>query len=235
MRFKHSFVTLFTLGALMLPQMLSASDFEWRLNLNLRSHSDPYGYRYGLVNRFGMMESDVMLILNRVYEPSDAYMIFRLAELSGIPPEYVLRVYHDRRHYGWYDIAIFLGIHPQMQEFIILRNHHDMRDAYYDYNYRRKERYEERYRPPVVEYRPAPRHYVEPQRHYEPPRHESKRYESEHRKPERHESKREVRQEPERRPDMRTQQRPLEQKQPRPSQKGERGDDKRYEEGRGHR
>lgn len=232
MRFKHSFVTLFALGTLLLPHVLDASDFEWRLSLNLRSNSDPYGYRYGLVNRFGMMESDVMLILNRVYEPSDAYMIFRLAELSGRPPEYVLRVYHDRRHYGWYDIAMFLGIHPHMQEFIILRNHHDMRDVYYDYNYRRKERYEERYRPPVVEYRPTPRHYEPEPRHYESPRHESKHYEPQRRE----EPKHEVRKEVERRSESRSAQRPSEpERQARPSSKEERRDDNRYDEGRGHR
>ena len=142
---------------------LCASDFEWRLSLNLRAQSDPYGYRYGLMHRFGRDESHVMSILNRVYEPADAYMVFRLAELSGFSPEYVLGVYHDRRHYGWHDIASVLGIHSDRHDFIFFREHHDMREVYYDYNYRRKERYEERYYPPVQH------HYVpQPKKHYAP-------------------------------------------------------------------
>lgn len=183
MKLKDIFVVLFAMSTLILPHTLTASDFEWRLNLNLRSHSDPYGYRYGLINRFGIMESDVMLILNRVYEPADAYMILRLAELSGLSPEYVLQVYYDRRQHGWYDIALYLGIRSDMNDFIILRERHDMRDIYYEYNSRRKERYEERYRPPVqYRYVPVqPKHYTQPQKNdvpepqrYEQPRHESK-------------------------------------------------------------
>lgn len=182
MHFKYIFVVLIAMSAFILPDTLKASDFEWRLNLNLRSHSDPYGYRYGLVNRFGIMESDVILILNRVYEPADAYMILRLAEISGLSPEYVLQVYYDRRQNGWYDIALYLGIRSDMHDFIILRERHDMRDIYYEYNNRRKERYEERYIPSHPQrYVPIPpKHYTPPQKHYvpEPQRHEQPRHES---------------------------------------------------------
>ena len=173
MYLKKSFLTLLMINSLVLPCMLSAGDFEWQVNLNLYSQSDPYAYRHGLANRFNVMENDVVLILDRVYEPSDAYMIYRLAELSGRSPEYVLGVYYNRRSYGWEDMAVYLGIRPQVQEFIILRERHDMRDIYYDYNYRRKERYEERYYYPrthIIEHRP-PSHY----RHVPPPRHEPPR------------------------------------------------------------
>ncbi len=71
----------------------TASDFEWRHALNLQAQSDPYRYRYGLMQRFGTDESQVITILSRVYEPSDAYMVFRLAELSGYSSEEVLRIY----------------------------------------------------------------------------------------------------------------------------------------------
>ncbi len=164
MRWKHLGFVLMTLASLWVPSTLNAMDFEWRLSLNLRAQSDPYGYRYGLMNRFAMPESEVIMILNRVYEPADAYMIFRLAELSGHSPEYVLRIYHERRHLGWHDISYILGIRPDRQEFIVLRDYHDMRDVYYDYNFRRKERYEERYRAA-----PMPKHYVPAPRHYTPP------------------------------------------------------------------
>ena len=173
MRFKQIFAILLVASSFILPHTLQASDFEWRLSLNLRAHSDPYGYRYGLVNRFGMNEPDIMLILNRVYEPADAYMIFRLAELCGRSPEYVLRIYHERRAYGWSDIAYVLGIRSDRHDFIILREHHDMREVYYEYNNRRKERYEERYVPqPQKHYTPSQKHYVPEPKRYEQPRRE---------------------------------------------------------------
>lgn len=195
MHFKYIFAIAITMSTFILPPTLSASDFEWRLTLNLRSHSDPYGYRYGLVNRFGMNEPDVLLILNRVYEPADAYMIFRLAELSGLSPEYILNVYYERRHHGWHDIALFLGIRADRHDFIVLRERHDMREVYYEYNNRRKERYEERYVPPVQH-----RYVPPPQKHYapHPQRHEQPHHRSAPVVQERHEPKR---QEPQRKPE----------------------------------
>ena len=98
------------LGTLILSSSaLMAAEFDWIVSLNVRSNEDPYSYRYGLVDRFGYREPEVMVILTSVYAPADAYMIFRLAELSGRTPESVLRVYRDRRNRGWGDIAYHLG------------------------------------------------------------------------------------------------------------------------------
>ncbi len=56
MKLKQSLFSLLALGALVAP--LSAGvDFEWRLSLNNRYHADPYGYRYGLADRFRLPES----------------------------------------------------------------------------------------------------------------------------------------------------------------------------------
>ena len=176
MRLKPIVALLLTGAFFIVPHTLDASDFEWRHPLNLRANTDPYGYRYGLIQRFGMSESDVVHILNRVYEPADAYMVFRFAELSGYSPEYVLRIYHERRPYGWSDIAHFLGIHVDAHDFTVFRERHDMREVYYVYNDKRKERYEERYRPPVQHhYVPPKKHYAPPQTHHKPHRHEQPR------------------------------------------------------------
>lgn len=157
-----------------------ASDYEWRFNLNLKAQTDPYGYRYGLMNRFIISESTVVSILNRVYEPADAYMIFRFAELSGHSAEYVLHVYYERRHYGWNDIAYALGIGVYRNDFIVLKQYHDMREVYYDYNYRRKERYEERYQPPHHHYTPEPKKHYAPLPKHPAPASKPQRYESPH-------------------------------------------------------
>ena len=150
------------LGLMMLSSSSSvAADFDWMVNLNVRSHADPYGYRYSLVDRFGYREPEVMVILTSVYDPADAYMIFRLAELSGRPPEYILRVYQERRHHGWGDVGHHLGIRIDGNEFMELRERYDTR-----YIYLPRGHYEDRRNMPVRKV------YIEPRRdeHYQPER-----------------------------------------------------------------
>ncbi len=212
MYFKKSFLTFLTLSSLVVPCLVDASDFQWRVSLNLRSSSDPYAYRYGLANRFAMEESDVIVVLDHVREPSDAYMVLRLAELSGRPVDYVLRVYNDRMHYGWNDVALYLGINPQMQEYVILKQRHDMQDTYYVRNYPHQEYYEERYPESnivIIErttpYR-YPRYLAPPPRRHEPPRFEHREH---HDYPQRgHEQQRPPRQDSQRPSHTEQQQRP---------------------------
>lgn len=142
MKLKQSLFSLLALGALVAP--LSAGvDFEWRLSLNNRYHADPYGYRYGLADRFRLPESRVIVILDSVREPADAYMIFRLAELSGRPYDYVLSVYRQNRYSSWVEIASLVGVIVSSNDFNELRHHHDLRDDY-RYDSRRYDRYEDR-------------------------------------------------------------------------------------------
>lgn len=142
MKLKQSLFALLALGALVAP--LSAGvDFEWRLSLNNRYHADPYGYRYGLADRFRLPESRVIVILDSVREPADAYMIFRLAELSGRPYDYVLSVYRQNRYSSWVEIASLVGVIISSRDFDDLRHRHDLRDDY-RYDSRRYDRYEDR-------------------------------------------------------------------------------------------
>lgn len=144
MKLKQSLFSLLALGVLMAPLSLSAEvDFEWRLSLNNRYHADPYGYRYGLADRFRMPESRVIIILDSVREPADAYMIFRLAELSGKPYDYVLSVYRQNQYSSWAEIASLVGIIISSNDFNTLRRHHDLRDDY-RYDSRRQNRYEDK-------------------------------------------------------------------------------------------
>lgn len=156
---------------------LLAADFDWMVSLNVRSHSDPYSYRYGLIDRFGYREHDVIVILDSVYAPADAYMIFRLAELSHRPPEYILHLYRERRHHGWGDIAHHLGIRFDSNDYIILRERHDMRT-----HYRPPVHYEERrYREPVRRVVPEPKHHEERRVERKEPTREPLRRESDRR------------------------------------------------------
>jgi len=107
---------------------LVAADFDWMVNLNLRSDSDPYAYRSGLASRFGLPESQLSVVLNSVGAPADAYMVLRLSELSGRSHEDVLRYYQANKHKGWGAMAKDLGIKPGSSEFKALKAGHDMRD-----------------------------------------------------------------------------------------------------------
>lgn len=142
MKLKQSVCSLIALCAFALP--LSASvDFEWRLSLNNRYHADPYGYRYGLVDRFRLPESRVVVILDSVRDPADAYMIFRLAELSGKSYNHVLNVYRQNRYASWFEIASLVGVVVDSRDFNELRHRHDLRDDY-RFDSRRQDRYEDR-------------------------------------------------------------------------------------------
>lgn len=127
MLLKKSFLALCS-TVLLSSSVLLAADFDWMANLNLRSDSNPVGYRSSLASRFGTSETQLSLILKSVGAPADAYMVLRLAELSGKHPDYVLKEYQAKKHQGWGVLAKDLGIKPGSAGFKALKSGHDMRD-----------------------------------------------------------------------------------------------------------
>lgn len=126
MKFKK--ILLSVCGFAMLgSSVLLGADFDWMAALNMRSSSDPYGYKSGLSSRFGTSETQLGLILKSVGAPADAYMVLRLAELSGRHPDYVLKQYQAKKHKGWGVLAKDLGIKPGSSGFKALKGGHDMR------------------------------------------------------------------------------------------------------------
>ncbi|WP_041963550.1 hypothetical protein [Sulfurospirillum cavolei] len=126
MQLKRSLIRM-TVIALLGVSSLVAADFDWMMNLNLRSDSDPVRYRSDLLSRFRMPEAQLGVILKSVGAPADAYMVLRLAELSGRSPDYVLQEYHKHHKQGWGAMAQSLGIKPGSSEFKALKGGHDMR------------------------------------------------------------------------------------------------------------
>lgn len=171
MRLKLRVFSLLALTTLAMPISLSAEiDFEWRISLNNHFHSDPYGYRHGLIDRFHLPESRIVVILDSVREPADAYMIFRLAELSGRPYDHVLNVYRQNRYASWLEIASLVGIVVSSHDFDTLRHRHDLRDDH-RFDSRRYNRYEDKRVVIRREETYNPRIYQEQQRlHKEPER-----------------------------------------------------------------
>ena len=107
----------------------AAGDFDWLSNLNVQAEADSSGYRVRLATRFHIGDAEVKAVIGSVDEPSDAYMIFRLGELSHHSVDDVVRVYSADRRKGWGVIAKRLGIKPGSKEFHALKGGHDLNNG----------------------------------------------------------------------------------------------------------
>ncbi len=103
-----------------------AGDFDWMNDLNIRAEADPSGFRVQLATRFKIGNAEINTVINSVEKPADAYMMFRLGEMSHQPTDYVVRQYRSSRGRGWGVLAKSLGIKPGSKEFHALKNGHDL-------------------------------------------------------------------------------------------------------------
>jgi len=99
----------------------SAGDFDWLDNIDVKAQADSSGYRFSLASRFKVGDAQVSAVIGAVDRPSDAYMIFRLGELSHRPVARVMEVYRANRRQGWGVMAKRLGIKPGSPEFHALK------------------------------------------------------------------------------------------------------------------
>ena len=81
--------------------MVAAGDFDWVKDLNIRAEADQSGFRVGLATRFKIGDAQVNAVLGNVERPADAYMVLRLGEMSGKPPEYVMKHYKSGKGKDW--------------------------------------------------------------------------------------------------------------------------------------
>ena len=77
----------------------AAGDFGWVTDFNLRAYADPTGFRAQLAARFQIGEAQITAVLGNVPSPADAYLVFRLGEMSRQPTDYVLNIkpLHNQR------------------------------------------------------------------------------------------------------------------------------------------
>ena len=104
----------------------TADDFDWTRDLNIRAQADPSGYSAQLSTRFKIGNAQVKVVLGNVDRPSDAYMVFRLGEMSSRSTDYVLSKYSAGKSKGWGALAKNLGIKPGSKEFHALKNGGDL-------------------------------------------------------------------------------------------------------------
>ena len=90
-------------------------------NVNVQARSDMDGFSVKVSAQFGVPESQVRVVLRKVNEPADAFMIFELGRMSKKSVEIVLQTYESRKGRGWGALAKELGIKPGSAEFHALK------------------------------------------------------------------------------------------------------------------
>ena len=114
---------------LLVSSITEARDFDWVPDFNIKAEGDPSGFRARLRARFKIGNAEVEAVLDDVEKPADAYMVFRLGEMSGQPPEDVVEKYKAGKGKGWGALAKSLGIKPGSSEFHALKRSDDLYDA----------------------------------------------------------------------------------------------------------
>jgi len=106
--------------------VVAAGDFDWARDLNVRAEADHSGFRAQLSTRFKIGDAQVKVVLGNVDRPADAYMVFRLGEMSSRSTDYVLSKYRIKKSKGWGALAKSLGIKPGSREFHALKQGSDL-------------------------------------------------------------------------------------------------------------
>ena len=110
----------------LLGSSAAAGDFDWVKDFNIWAQADPTDFRARIAARFQIGDAQITAVLGNVSSPADAYIAFRLGEMSRQPTDYVLRQYKTSKGKGWGVIAQSLGIKPGSAEFHALKNGQDL-------------------------------------------------------------------------------------------------------------
>lgn len=111
---------------LFLAASAAAGDFDWAGDFNLRAGKNPRDFRARLAIRFQAGDEQVSAVIDDVSKPSEAYIVFRLEEMSGQPLDRVMAEYEFCRKKGWDAIAKRLGIRPGSKEFRAMKAGQDL-------------------------------------------------------------------------------------------------------------
>ena len=123
---KRMIVLVLSLVLLLAASAQAAQDFAWVNDFNIQAQADPTGFRARLATRFRIGDAEISAVIGNVANPADAYIVFRLGEMSGRPYDRVLREYKTSKGKGWGVIAKSLGIKPGSKEFHALKRSQDL-------------------------------------------------------------------------------------------------------------
>lgn len=118
----RSIVIVSVMSAFLFSPALAGDGLDAFLgDLNVRARADMNDFSATVSAQFGVPEAHVKIVLGRVSEPADAFMVFQLGLMSHYPYERVLQVYEGKKGKGWGVIAQALGIKPGSPEFHALK------------------------------------------------------------------------------------------------------------------
>ncbi len=120
------FLAIFLLIQTAFIPAASAGEYGWIDKLNITAKADASGFRAKLAARFRVGDATIKAVIGDVGNPSDAYMVLRLGEMSHRPVAEVMSEYRANRNKGWGVMAKRLGIKPGSREFHALKRGHDM-------------------------------------------------------------------------------------------------------------
>jgi hypothetical protein len=123
---KFTLSLLVMLAIVLSATVVTAGDFDWTKNMNVRAEANRNGFKAQLSTRFKIGNAEIKVVLGNVDSPADAYIVLRLGEMSGKPVDFVLKQYQAQKGKGWGVLAKSLGIKPGSKEFKALKAGHDL-------------------------------------------------------------------------------------------------------------
>jgi hypothetical protein len=106
--------------------LVSADDFDWLRDLNMRAEADLSEFRARLETRFKVGDLKIRTILGNIEKPADAYILLRIGEMTDQPIDRIIEKYKADRSKGWGAIARSLGIKPGSKDFNALKQGQDL-------------------------------------------------------------------------------------------------------------
>ena len=91
-------------------------------HVDAQAKADMKGFHATVAAQFGVPEVQVQAVLGKVHDPSSAFMVFQIGQMSHQPVERVMPVYESHKAKGWGAMAKELGIKPGSPEFHALKN-----------------------------------------------------------------------------------------------------------------
>ena len=103
-----------------------AAEFDWVDDFNIRAEADPSGFRARIEARFLFGDVAIRTVFSNIERPSDAYIVLRLGEISGLPIDHIVTQYKSGNGKGWGVLAKDLGIKPGSLNFHVLKQSQDL-------------------------------------------------------------------------------------------------------------
>ena len=119
-------IPIILVALLMFFSTVSAGEYAWMRDFNMRAAADLADFRARLETRFKIGDLEIDAVFDTTHEPADAYMLLRLGEMADEPIGKVIDAYKVNKGHGWGNLAKRLGIKPGSSEFHALKQGQDL-------------------------------------------------------------------------------------------------------------